>query len=108
MLRTGSQRRKLCPECPVARVVDLVGDPCSLLIMRDLLTRPRRFSELEDSLGGMSPRTLTKTLRRLEKDKLIARRSFRKPVRYHYELTKKGAAFNDVVEAMRVYGKKYL
>ena len=48
----------------------------------------------------MSPRTLTNKLKRLEKEKLIVRRSFSKPVRFHYELTKKGAAFNKVVEAM--------
>lgn len=108
MLRTGSQRRKLCPRCPVARVVDLLGDPCSLLIMRDLLERPRRFGELEDSLGGMSPRTLTNKLKRLKKDGLIVRRSFSKPIRSRYELTNKGAAFQKVVDAMRAYGKKYL
>jgi len=108
MLRTGSQRSKLCPRCPVARVADLLGDTCTLLIIRDLLEKPRRFGELEDSLGGMSPRTLTNKLKTLEKEKLIIRRSFTKPVRFHYELTKKGAAFNKVVEAMRAYGKKYL
>lgn len=108
MLRTGSQRKKLCGSCPVARVVDLLGDPCSLLIVRDLLASPRRFGELEDSLGGMSPRTLANKLKKLEKERLITRRNFSKPIRFHYELTKKGAAFNDVVEAMRSYGKKYL
>ncbi|OGG80713.1 hypothetical protein A3A39_00085 [Candidatus Kaiserbacteria bacterium RIFCSPLOWO2_01_FULL_54_13] len=108
MLRTGSQRRKLCPKSPVARVVDLLGDACSLLVMRDLLEKPQRFGALEDSLGGMSPRTLAKTLRRLEKDRLITRRHFNKPVRFHYELTPKGRAFQKVVDAMRAYGKRYL
>jgi len=108
MLRTRSQRKKLCGECPVARVADLVGDPCSLLIIRDLLKSPRRFGELEDSLGGMSPRTLTIKLRKLEKERLVVRRSFTKPVRVYYELTKKGAAFQKVVDAMRAYGRKYL
>ncbi len=107
MLRTKSQRKKLCPECPVARVADLLGDACSLLIMRDLMEKPQRFGEFEDSLG-MSPRTLTNTLKRLEKEKFIARKHFTKPVRSHYELTKKGRAFNSVVDAMRRYGKKYL
>ncbi len=107
-MRTGSQRTKLCPHCPVARVADLLGDTCTLLIIRDLLERPRRFGELEDSLGGMSPRTVASKLKRLGKEKLIARRNFSKPIRFHYELTKKGAAFNKVVEAMRSYGKKYL
>jgi len=108
MLRTGSQRRKLCPKCPVARVADMFGDPCSLLVMRDLLIRPRRFRDLEDSLGGTSPRTLAKILRRLEKDGFVARKHFKKPVRFHYELTRKGRAFQKVVAAMRAYGKKYL
>src|SRR3989338_3656317 len=101
MLRTRSQRKKLCGECPVARVADLVGDPCSLLIIRDLLKSPRRFGELEDSLGGMSPRTLASKLKKLEKERLVVRRSFTKPVRVYYELTKKGAAFQKVVDAMR-------
>src|SRR3989344_7818713 len=104
MLRTKSQRKKLCADCPVARVVDLLGDPCSLLVMRDLLKKPRRFGELEDSLGGMSPRTLTNALKRLEKEGFITRRHFVKPIHFQYLLTKKGAAFNDVVESMRVYG----
>ena len=108
MLRTKSQRVKLCPSCPVARVADLLGDPCSLLIVRDLIDKPRRFGELEDSLGGISSRTLTKTLRRLEKDRLVVRKRFTKPVRFHYELTRKGKAFQKVVDAMRAYGKKYL
>ena len=108
MLRTGSQRKKLCPKCPVARVADLLGDTCTLLIIRDLLNKPRRFGELEDALGGMSPRTLTNKLKRLEKEKLIFRRRFVKPIRSYYELTKKGAALNTVVDALRSYGKKYL
>src|SRR3989344_5668423 len=94
-LRTPSQRNKLRPPCPVARVADLLGDTCSLLIIRDLLRGMRRFGELEDSLGGMSPRTLTKKLRNLEKKGLISRRSFRRhPPRVEYRLTRKGAAFS--------------
>lgn len=108
MLRTQSQRKKLCGACPIARVADLVGDPCSLLLIRDLLSTPRRFGELEESLGGMSPRTLTKTLRRLEKDGIIIQKHFKRPMRSHYELTPKGKALEGVVEAMRSYGKKYL
>ena len=76
--------------------------------MRDLTQKPHRFGELEDSLGGMSPRTLTKTLRHLEKNGLITRKHFKRPIRFHYELTRKGRAFQEVVDAMRTYGKKYL
>jgi len=102
MLRTASQRKELCKECPVARVADLLGDSCSLLIVRDLMESPRRFGELQDSLSGISTRTLTLKLRRLEKESLIQKKGLQ------YVMTKKGAALNDVVDAMRAYGKKYL
>ena len=76
--------------------------------MRDLIEKPRRFGKLEDSLGGISPRTLTNKLKALEKERFIVRKHFTKPIHSQYQLTKKGAAFNGVVEAMRSYGKKYL
>ena len=102
MLRTSQQRKSLCRSCPVARVADLVGDSCSLLILRDLLEKPRRFGDLQHSLAGVSSRTLTNKLRRLEDEALIQHKKL------NYTLTKKGAALHDVVEAMRTYGKKYL
>ena len=108
MLRTKSQRAKLCKDCPEARVADALGDSCSLLVMRDLLLRPRKFGELEDSLGGMSPRTLTQKLAALQKEGLITKRTYDTHPRYIYSLTKKGAAFQKVVDAMRAYGKRHL
>jgi len=109
MFRTKKQQKELCKDCPVAKVADLFGDPCSLLVMRDLLRKPRRFSELQNSLSGISSRTLTNKLKRLEDNKLISRAVFReKPPHVEYSLTKKGAAFQEVEKAMRSYGKKYL
>jgi len=109
MLRTARQRRILCRSCPVAQVADLVGDSVSLLIMRDLLVKPQRFGDFELSLQGVSTRTLTKKLKMLEKGGLISRDDRKKHVpRIDYSLTKKGAAFHEVVDAMRAYGKKYL
>lgn len=101
MLRTTQQRKTLCATCPVARVADLLGDSCSLLIVRDLLIKPRRFGDLQESLAGISTRTLTNKLKFLEKEKLIIHGA-------KYNLTKKGAGLHDVLEAMRKYGKKYL
>ena len=99
----------MCRECPIARVADLVGDPCSLLIMRDVLEKPRKFSELEGALGGMSPRTLTLKLKRLEREGLIVRESYmRHPPRYFYRATPKGAALRATIDAMRTYGRTYL
>jgi|SRR3989344_6813522 len=108
MFRTPQQRRDLCRKCPVARVADLLGDSCSLLILRDLLVKPRRFSELENSLSGVSTRTLANKLKRLENEMLVQRKEFNNTSRVEYTLTKKGAALRSVINAMRAYGKKYL
>ena len=94
--------------CPVGKVAALVGDHHSLLIVRDLLESPRRFGELEASLGSSS-RTLAKKLKLLEREKIVTRKETRgTPACVKYQLTKKGEAFEAVVGAMRAYGTKYL
>jgi DNA-binding HxlR family transcriptional regulator len=94
--------------CPVGKVAALVGDQHSLLIVRDLLESPKRFGELESSLGSSS-RTLAKKLKLLEHEKIVTRKESRgQPACVKYSLTKKGEAFQGVVEAMRAYGTKYL
>jgi DNA-binding HxlR family transcriptional regulator len=47
MLRTKAQEDTLCKTCPLAKTANLVGDSCVLLIIRDLLSGPKRFSNLE-------------------------------------------------------------
>lgn len=93
------------PECPISKVVGLLGDSCSILILRDLLEGPKRYGELACSLQASS-RTLAKKLKHLEHEGLISHKS----VKAHgiYSLSKKGAAFQKVADAMRTYGKKYL
>ena len=108
MFRTARQRKTICKNCPVAKTADLLGDSCSILIVRDLLLRPRRFGDLQTSLAGVSSRTLSNKLKMLEEEGLIVKKHEARPPRVEYKLTRKGAAFNDVVEAMRSYGKRYL
>lgn len=109
MFRTAAQRKEFCKHCPVAKTADLLGDSCNILIVRDLLEKPRRFSDLEHSLAGVSTRTLSNKLRRLEKEGLVVKKLHKtRPQKIEYRLTRKGAAFNGVVEAMRSYGKRYL
>jgi len=94
--------------CPVGKVAALVGDQHSLLIVRDLLEGPKRFGELESSVESSS-RTLAKKLKLLEHEKIVTRKAIRsEPACIKYSLTKKGEAFQGVVEAMRAYGTKYL
>ncbi|MDB5225032.1 MAG: transcriptional regulator, HxlR family [Candidatus Adlerbacteria bacterium] len=93
----------------MARTADLVGDTCSLIIVRDLLESPRRFSELTASLAGVSTRTLTLKLKNLLAQGLIERTEYsEKPPRVEYALTAKGKALKPLVAAMRIYGEKYL
>lgn len=102
MLRTAKQRKTLCKECPVARVADLVGDSVSLIIVRDLLAGPKRFGELEESLSGVSTRTLANKLRQMQACGFI------KDPSPAYALTPKGKALRPIVTSMRRYGEKYL
>lgn len=95
-------------ECPIARVVALLGDTWSLLIVRDLLSGPKRFGALLESLHGISSRTLTNKLKHLETEHVIERQEFReRPPRVEYQLTKKGLDLHNITQAMRQFGEKY-
>lgn len=95
--------------CPIANAARLLGDRWTLVILRDLAERPMRFSELEDTSGGISPRTLVDRLRQMESDGLITRESFREiPPRVQYSLTPKGVAALPVIEALRMFGDSWL
>ncbi len=102
-----------CPEgddiCPVARTARIVGTKWTLLIIRDLATGTKRFGELERSLDGISPKTLSERLRSLEKEHLIERKPFAEiPPRVEYSLTPKGSNLIPVIESLREYGQRWL
>ena len=95
--------------CPIANAARLLGDRWTLVILRDLADGPMRFSELEDTSGGISPRTLVDRLREMESQGLIHREPFREiPPRVEYSLTAKGTATLPVIEALRVFGDNWL
>jgi DNA-binding HxlR family transcriptional regulator len=95
--------------CPVAKVAELLGDPCTLLIVRDLLDGTKRFKDFETSLTHISSRTITKKLKRLEEEKIIARKEFKeRPPRVEYTLTKKGEHLHTLIKDMRSFGTAYL
>lgn len=95
--------------CPIANAARLLGDRWTLVILRDLAEQPMRFSELEESSGGISPRTLADRLRQMESGGLITRESFREiPPRVEYTLTDKGRATLPVIEALRGFGENWL
>ncbi|HEX2096354.1 MAG TPA: helix-turn-helix domain-containing protein [Solirubrobacterales bacterium] len=81
----------------------------TLLVIRDLAEGRSRFCELERSLEGISPRTLSLRLRALEDEGIVARRTFPEvPPRVEYALTEKGKALVPLIEDMRRYGRRWL
>jgi DNA-binding HxlR family transcriptional regulator len=95
--------------CPVCRTADVVCGKWTLLIIRDLAEGASRFCELERSLEGISPRTLSLRLRALEEEGIVARNTFPEvPPRVEYALTEKGEALVPLIEDMRRYGKRWL
>ena len=94
---------------PDARALDLVGDKWTLLIVRDLAEGRARFCELERSLGGISPRTLSLRLRALEEEGILHRTTYPEvPPRVEYALTEKGRALVPIIDSMRTYGSEWL
>jgi DNA-binding HxlR family transcriptional regulator len=97
------------PTCSVAGAAEIVGSKWTVLIVHDLSEGPRRFTELEHSLAGISPRTLAERLRWLESEGIVVRRSYAEsPPRVEYQLTDKGKALLPIVGEMRRFGHEWL
>jgi DNA-binding HxlR family transcriptional regulator len=95
--------------CPVCQTAEIISGKWTLLIIRDLAEGSRRFCELERSLEGISPRTLSLRLRSLEAEGVIQRRTYAEvPPRVEYDLTPKGRALVPMIDHMRRYGQQWL
>jgi DNA-binding HxlR family transcriptional regulator len=97
------------PTCPVCRTADIVCGKWTLLLVRDLAEGRSRFCELERSLTGISPRTLSLRLRALEEEGIVERQTYAEvPPRVEYTLTAKGRALIPIIDGMRAYGERWL
>jgi DNA-binding HxlR family transcriptional regulator len=95
--------------CPVCHTAEIISGKWTLLLIRDLAAGRSRFCELERSLDGISPRTLSLRLRALEGEGIIERRTYPEvPPRVEYRLTPKGRALVPLIEQMRRYGREWL
>src|ERR671930_276226 len=95
--------------CPVCRTADIVCGKWTLLLVRDLAEGRSRFCELERSLSGISPRTLSLRLRALEEEGIVERQTYAEvPPRVEYTLTPKGLALIPIIDGMRDYGERWL
>ena len=95
--------------CPVCHTAEIISGKWTLLLIRDLADGRSRFCELERSLEGISPRTLSLRLRALEAEGVVERRTYPEvPPRVEYRLTAKGRALVPLIEQMRSYGREWL
>lgn len=95
--------------CALARALDVVGERWTLLIVRELLDGPKRYTDLVDGVCGISTDVLAARLRVLEADGLVTRRELPKPAASKvYELTEKGAGLAPVVSSLARWGMQLL
>lgn len=90
-------------DCPTTKVAEILSDTWTMLIMRSLTEGPKRFSELEKWLDGISSRTLTLKLETLKKRGLISHSAAGV-----YAATDKGKGLRIIEKAMIEYAKQYL
>lgn len=92
----------------IASAMQIIGNKWTALILRDLFSGPKRFCELERSVGTINPRTLSQRLDDLEAHGIITRASFGEvPPRIDYTLTEKGQDLQPILEQMAAWGNKH-
>jgi DNA-binding HxlR family transcriptional regulator len=95
--------------CPVAKALDLVGERWTLLLVRELLLGPRRFTDLLHALPGLGTSLLTERLKQLEAAGLIHRERLPPPAATTaYQLTEAGKGLGPVIGALAAFGAHLL
>ncbi|MGW3494844.1 winged helix-turn-helix transcriptional regulator [Streptomyces sp. NPDC001020] len=98
-------KRRYDDGCGVAHALEMVGERWALLIVRDLLLGPKRFTDLQAGLPGAGPNVLTQRLRDLEQAGVVRRRTLPPPAGSRvYELTEWGAQLEPIVVALGLWG----
>jgi DNA-binding HxlR family transcriptional regulator len=104
-----TEQLEICATHPIGRALRLLGDMWTLMIVHSLLSGPKRFGELLDAMGNVSPKTLSQRLKMLEENSFVDRLAFAEiPPRVEYRLTEKGLALVDVIKAIDQFAMRYL
>ena len=102
-----SDKRSYGDPCGVSRALDMVGDRWALLIVRELLFGPKRFTDLRRGLPGASPNVLSQRLDEMEEHGVVSRRTLPPPAASRvYELTPWGRDLEPVVLALGSWGSR--
>jgi DNA-binding HxlR family transcriptional regulator len=97
---------ELCPR--YQRAIDIIGKRWTCLILRVLLTGPRRFGQIEDVVGGLSARMLSERLKELEACGIVERRVYPEaPVRIEYSLTEKGRGLQRALDELQRWADRW-
>jgi DNA-binding HxlR family transcriptional regulator len=95
--------------CPIAHALDLVGDRWNLLVVRELMGGPKRYTDLAEHLPGIGTNILAARLRDLEACGIVAKRTLPPPAASRvYELTDYGRDLRDVMRALALWGARSL
>jgi len=102
-----AKKRTYGDRCGIARALDVVGERWSLLVARELLLGPKRFTDLRAGLPGLSPDVLSQRLRELEQAGLVRRRKLAPPAGSRvYELTERGLALEPILVELGRWGSQ--
>jgi DNA-binding HxlR family transcriptional regulator len=97
------------PDCPSRTVLDRISDKWTALIVLVLLDGPLRFGQLRTRVGGVSPKVLSETLRRLERDGIVTRTDHHEmPPRVEYELTTLGHSLEGPIRAITEWAESHM
>lgn len=95
------------PGC-VERTLQIIGDKWTARILVELSKSQATFTELEGALDGISPRTLSQRLDKLDSEDVITKSKYcEHPPRYRYQITKKGRELHGVLRQMADWGARY-
>ena len=97
------------PQCPVATTVGIIGNKWKLLILRNILTGPQRFTDLLNGIENISKKVLTENLRALEDDGIINRKVYpdEVPVKVEYSLSEMGETLRPIFDVLTDWGNNY-
>lgn len=106
---TSTEQSAACASHSMERAMQLIGDVWTLKIIYTLMTGTRRFGEILEVMGNVSPKTLSNRLKMLEEIKFVQRQAFAEiPPRVEYRLTERGFALANIMEAINQFGETYL
>ena len=93
--------------CAVSKTLKIVGSKWTMLLLHNIFDGKKRFGELQRSLPGISPKTLSLRLRELERDGIISKKVYAEiPLHVEYSLTEKGNSLRGVFRSLENWGNK--